>query len=98
MDGRGRVVKPHDKPTQTGLARRVQIRKIRGPGVYIDFESDLRGYTPSKRRMVSRFYGAGFMSEPVDKACENRMIFRSKNEGILIFSNVGGWAAVWEWL
>ena len=35
--GRGRVVKPHGKPTQTGLPRRVQIRKIGGPGVYTDF-------------------------------------------------------------
>ena len=25
------------------------------------------------------------MSEPADKGCENRMIFRPKNEGILIF-------------
>ena len=68
--GRGRVVKPHGKPTQTGLARRVQIRKIRGPGVYIDFKGDLRIIPHTKRRMVSRFYGACFMSEPVDKGCE----------------------------
>ena len=38
------------------------------------------------------------MSETVDKGYENRMIFMPKNEGILIFCNVGGWAAVWEWL
>ena len=56
LSGRaGVVVKPHGKPTQTGLARRVQIRKIRGPGVYIDFESDLRIIPHTKRRIVSRF-------------------------------------------
>ena len=67
------------------VADRGLLSSLTRPGGYIDFESDLREIYATKRRMVSRFYGVGFMSETVDKGYENRMIFMPKNEGILIF-------------